>query len=157
MRSQRTMRARLANRADIPRLVALMREFYAEASVPLEDAWAARAVAGLIDDPSRGAVWLIEHGNAAVGHVVLSIRYAMEYGGPIGYIDDLFVRAEHRRMGAARVALDALVAECRRRRCRALYVEVGSSNDAAMALYRRYGMAAAPDDRQTLHVAWPEL
>jgi GNAT superfamily N-acetyltransferase len=149
------MKARRASSADIPPLVALMREFYAEAAFPLDSGWAARAFAGLMADPAAGAVWLIEQDAVPVGHVVLSVRYAMEYGGPVGYIDDLFVRSEHRRKGAARAGLDALVDECRRRGCRALHVEVGSSNHAALALYGSYGLIPATDDRQTLHVAWP--
>jgi ribosomal protein S18 acetylase RimI-like enzyme len=149
-----TMRARRASSADIPQLVALMREFYAEAAFSLDDEWAARAFAALIDDPSAGAVWMIEHDDVAIGHVVLSVRFAMEFGGPVGYVDDLFVRSEHRRKGAARVGLDALVEECRRRDCRALHVEVGTSNDAAIALYGLYGLVPGTDDRQTLRVVW---
>ena len=145
---------RLATRADIPELVELMREFYAEASFPLDEEWAGRAFADLIDESSRGAVWIIECDGAPIGHVVLSVRFAMEFGGLSGYIDDLFVRREHRRKGAAAAGLDALIGECRRRGCRSLHVEVGLDNDGANALYRRYGLAAGDDRRQSLRVVW---
>ena len=149
------MAVRLAERADIPRLVELMREFYAESSCPLDRAWAETAFADLIAAPERGAVWIVEVGGGPAGHVVLSVRFAMEFGGLIGYIDDLFVRPAHRRKGAARAALDALVADCRRRGCRSLHVEVGPDNYAAAALYRAIGLAPIGDARQTLRVVWP--
>ena len=127
---------RLATQADVANLVALMREFYAESPFPLEEEWAARSFASLLAEPSRGAVWLMEQDGVRVGHVVLSVRHAMEFGGLSAYIDDLFVRPAYRRRGAARAGLDALVAECRRRDCRAIEVEVAPDNRAAIALYR---------------------
>jgi ribosomal protein S18 acetylase RimI-like enzyme len=147
------VRARPAAATDIQALVELMREFYAEASYPLDREWAARAFSDLIADPARGAVWLVEVDGAPAGHVVLSVRFAMEFGGLIGYVVDLFVRPAFRRRGAARAGLDALVAECRRRGCRAIEVEADPDNRPASALYRAYGFAAAADGRRHLRVA----
>jgi ribosomal protein S18 acetylase RimI-like enzyme len=148
------MNVRLATFADIPSLVELMHEFYAESSFPLDRTWAAAAFAQLLDDPSRGAVWIIESSGLPIGHIVLAVRFAMEFGGLIGYIDDLFVRPEHRRRGAARAAVESLIADCRRRDCRSLYVEVGPDNDAAQALYRRFGLLPIDDRRQSLRLIW---
>jgi len=143
---------RLATLPDIPILVELMHAFYAEASFPLDRAWAARAFANLIAEPARGAVWLIDVDGDMVGHVVLSVRFTMEFGGLSAYIDDLFVRADCRRHGAASAGLDALVTECRRRGCKSIHVEVDPVNVAAQALYRRYGLAPGSDQRQVLSV-----
>jgi len=132
-----------------------MREFYAESSFPLDRECAEQAFTRLIADPSLGAVWIIECDGAAAGHVVLSVRFAMEFGGLAAYIDDLFVRPRHRRRGAASAGLDALVAECRHRGCRSLHVEVAPDNHAAVALYRRYGLVPLGDQRQQLRVAFP--
>lgn len=142
--------ARLATPPDIPALVDLMRDFYAESSFPLDRAWAAQAFADLLADASRGAAWIIERDGQPVGHAALSVRFAMEFGGLIAYIDDLFVRTEHRRNGAARAGLDALVEECRRRGCRSIHVEVAPDNHAAIALYRRFGLAPGDDERMQL-------
>ena len=146
------MNTRLATPADIPQLVELMHEFYRESSFPLDRGWAADAFAQLLGSPSQGAVWIVESDESAVGHAVLSVRFAMEFGGAIGYVDDLFVRPAYRRRGAARTALDALTAECRRRGCRALLVEVDPGNVAAQALYRRTGLLPLDDERETLRL-----
>jgi len=141
---------RPATPSDVPKLVELMHDFYAESSFPLDGEWAARAFADLMADPSRGAAWIIEQDGSPIGHVVLSVRFAMEFGGLSAYIDDLFVQPEHRRKGAARAGLDALVAECRRRGCRSIHVEVAPDNHAAIALYRQFGLAPGDDERQQL-------
>jgi ribosomal protein S18 acetylase RimI-like enzyme len=132
-----------------------MREFYAEAGIPLDEVWAGHAFEILVQAPQHGAVWLIESDGEAIGHVVLSIRFAMEFGGFSGYIDDLFVRPAYRRRGAASVGLNALLAECRQRGCHSVHVEVGTDNHAAQMLYRRYGLVAGDDQRQALRVVLP--
>ena len=150
-----TVRARQAERADIPHLVALMREFYAEASYPLDDAWATGAFEHLLGEPALGAVWLVEEGDAPIGHVVLTIHFSMEFGGLCGTIDDLFVKPAYRRRGAGSAAIEAVIAECRRRGCRALSVEVGTDNRAAQALYEKFGLVSIGHGRETLRAAIP--
>ena len=105
---------RRATAADVDVLVDLMREFYAEAGFPLDEAWAASAFARLLDDSSLGAAWIMSVDGEAAGHAVLTVRFAMEFGGLSGYIDDLFVRTHHRRRGAAQAGLEALVADAAR-------------------------------------------
>ena len=146
--------ARRAEHSDIPQLVELMRAFYAESSFRLDRDGARRAFECLIAEPVHGAVWLIECDGVPVGHIVLSLRFTMEFGGLSGYIDDLFVRPTHRRRGAARAGLEALFAECHRRGCRSIHVEVSSDNEAANVLYRRYGLVLGDDARRTLRVVW---
>ena len=145
---------RRATPADVEQLVALMREFYAESSFPLDEAWAANAFSNLLADPSLGAVWIVVDDKAPIGHLVLTVRFAMEFGGLIGYIDDLFVRTSHRRLGAA-TALDALMADCKRRGCKSIHVEVDPNNAAAVALYGRFGLAPGADDRLQLKAVLP--
>ncbi len=147
--------ARRAERSDIPVLVELMREFYEESSFPLDGDWSARAFDMLITEPAYGAAWLIEYGRVPVGHVVLSVRFTMEFGGLSGYVDDLFVRSPYRRKGGASAGLDDLLAECHRRGCHSVQVEVGSDNHGAQALYRRHGLIPGDDGRQTLRLVCP--
>jgi GNAT superfamily N-acetyltransferase len=150
-----SMSARQAERADIPRLVELMREFYAESSYPLDDAWATAAFEHLLGEPALGAVWLVEDGETPIGHVVLTVHFSMEFGGLCGTIDDLFVKPAHRRRGAGSAAIEAVIAECWRRGCRALSVEVGTHNRAAKSLYENVGLVSVNDGRETLRLVIP--
>jgi GNAT superfamily N-acetyltransferase len=132
-----------------------MREFYAESSYPLDDAWATAAFEHLLGEPALGAVWLVEDGETPIGHVVLTVHFSMEFGGLCGTIDDLFVKPAHRRRGAGSAAIEAVIAECWRRGCRALSVEVGTHNRAAKSLYENVGLVSVNDGRETLRLVIP--
>ncbi|MBA4137533.1 MAG: GNAT family N-acetyltransferase [Opitutus sp.] len=141
---------RRATPADIPALVGLMREFYAEAAYPLDDAWAAASFAALLAEPAFGAVWLAARDGAAVGHAVLTVRHSMEFGARDGFIDDLFVRPTARRQGVGNALLRELFAEAKKRELRALHVEVSRDNAAAHGLYARFGLKDRERQRLTV-------
>jgi GNAT superfamily N-acetyltransferase len=143
---------RQARRDDIPVLLALMCEFYAESGYELDRAVAERAFAAILSDDRLGYVWLIDDENKTVGYIVLTLRFAMEYGGLIGCLDDLFVVPQSRNKGLSTAALIQVRDFCKTGGIRAITVEVGFSNGPAQAVYRRVGLADAPD-RQLLALA----
>jgi len=103
-----------AGHADIPALVELMSQFYAESSYALDREWAAASFAQLLEDELRGAVWIARCGTDPAGHVVLALRHSMEFGGLAGVVDDLFVRPQFRRNGVGSALLSALFDACRK-------------------------------------------
>jgi GNAT superfamily N-acetyltransferase len=136
-----------ATRADIDDLVVLMDAFYRESSYLLDPVWAARSFEHLLANPSLGSIWIARIDAEAVGHAVLTVRYAMEHRALAGCIDDLYVAPSHRRRHVATRLLGAFLDECRRRACAAVTVEVAASNPAALDLYRRFGLAPPAGDR----------
>jgi len=147
-----TTATRKATLDDIPALVDMMQEFYAEADYSLDRQWAAASFSALLRDDSLGVVWIIADDSEPAGYVVLTVRFSMEYGGLDAFIDDLFIRPEWRRRGLGRAALRALFDECKRRQVLAVHVEVGHDNVAAKALYYSYGLKLGADGRQRLTV-----
>ena len=131
---------RRATPSDVPLLVELMQEFYAETAVPLDTAWASASFQRLLAQDALGAVWVAEVGGEPAGHAVLTVRHSMEFGAADGFIDDLFVRAAHRRHGVGAALPRELFVEAKRRHLRAVHVEVGRDNAAAHGLYARFGM-----------------
>jgi ribosomal protein S18 acetylase RimI-like enzyme len=133
-----TASIRAATSADIETLVALMRDFYDEDGDPFHAEVSRAAFATLLAEPSSGRVWLAEEGALAVGYVVLTLGFSMEFGGRDAFVDDLYVvpRRRGRRVGHA--LLDACETTCRGLGVRALHLEVKPTNPAA-ALYRRLG------------------
>ena len=136
---------RLAGMNDIGALVDLMAEFYAESGYVLERARAEAAFRDVIADPRLGFVWLIEMDGVGVGHLVLTLRYAMEHGGPIACLDDLYVRPSWRNRGLSSNALRDAIEFCRARGIRAITVETGPGNGAAQNVYRRAGFSVLAD------------
>lgn len=130
---------RPASSADMPALVALMQAFYEEAGFALPAAPATGAFAALIAAPHLGAVWVAEHDGEAVGHLVLTVAFSMEYGGPRGFIDDLYVRPIERGHGTGAALLAAARRGAVERGLRALCVETGLADHPARRLYARAG------------------
>src|SRR4051794_10846587 len=96
---------RPAGLPDVPVLVGLMQAFYAEADFPLRAGPAAASFEALLANPRLGGVWLAVDGVDAVGHLVLTLCFSMEYGGLRGFIDDLYVRPDARARGAGAALL----------------------------------------------------
>ena len=136
-----TANVRSAAKNDVPVLVELMREFYAESKYSLDGDWAVRSFNQLLQSTERGAAWISFRGSDPAGYVVLTTRHSMEFGGLDGFVDDLFVRPAFRRHGVGASLLTELFRECSKRRVLAVHVEVGSGNTAVQALCRRFGLS----------------
>jgi len=135
---------------DIAALVELMREFYAESGLSLDQDWAAESFRALLDDDTRGAVWIVNGDDTPVGYIVLTVRHSMEYGGLDGFIDDFYVRPAFRRQGLGQSAVDALLAEAAQRGLKALHVEAARDKTAARELYDRLGFKPTDPNRVML-------
>ena len=145
----RTVIAR-AGAADIPALIDLMSEFYAESSYALDREWAEASFHRLLADEARGAAWLAWQGAEPAGYVVLTLRHSMEFGGLAGVIDDLYVRPACRRQRVGFALMSTLFEACRGLCVAAVHVEVGPDNVGALALYRSFGLRGYSVERQTL-------
>lgn len=142
---------RKASAQDIPLLIEMMDEFYAEAGYELNRGHAAEAFAALIADDSRGLVWIVESPAESAGYLVLTLKFSMEYGGLTACLDDLYVRAAYRNRGLSTSALAEMREFCRGIGARAVSVEVGRDNGPAQTVYRRAGFVET--DRQLLTLA----
>lgn len=132
---------RLATLTDLDVLAAMMREFYAEARVPAPEFPAERTLEALLDDTRLGQVWVIESDGHAAGFVIVTVSFSMALGALRGVIDHFYVTPKYRRLGLGHAALEEVKWACRRRGVRALLVEVGPANDAAISAYRSVGFA----------------
>ncbi len=147
---------RQASFSDIPQLVELMREFYAESDFALNEAHAAAAFSALLADERLGAIWLLDVAEKPAGYLVLTWCYSMEYGGQKAVLDDFFVRPAHRNTGVGTAALAAVPDLCRARGMRAITIEAAPDNGPAQRVYRRTGFVPAPDrELLTLALAAP--
>ena len=82
---------------------------------------------------------MVRHADRAVGYVVLTLGYSIEYGGRDGFIDDLYLVPDARSRGWGRMIVDFALAEAARLGIRVLHLEVEANNDRARSLYRLAG------------------
>ena len=146
---------RQASTQDLADLLALMREFYAEAGYSLNLDRARAAFLPLLAPGHLGQVWLAELDSQVAGHLVLTFCYSMEYGGRSAFIDDLFVRPTLRNRGVGRALVGHARAICEGLGVRAMHLEVARTNDPAQTVYRAVGFDSTERQLLTLALAPP--
>src|SRR5579859_2148624 len=130
---------RLAISADIDLLIEFMRQFYAIDQYPFEEHAARIAAEQIVGDHTFGRIWLITTEEEAIGYIVVTFGYSLEYHGRDAFIDEFFVTASHRNRGVGTKAMQFVLDRCPELGIHALHLEVERSNTAAQALYQNVG------------------
>lgn len=137
-----TMRARVVLRpvrpADLAALTRMAVAFNDEDGHPLSRG-GRRALKDLCAGHPHGRGYMIEHGGAAIGYIVIGLGFSIEYGGVDGFLDEFYVDAAHRGRGIGTAALVELGKVARREKIKALHLEAMPANDRAARLYTRLG------------------
>lgn len=132
----------LAGSEDSPELLSLMRMFYREEGYPFNEERTRCALLALLSNPLFGAVWVFRMEGRAVGYLVVTFGYSLEFGGRDAFVDELFVEPAARGQGIGTRALEIAQEHCRRNGVAALHLEVEHENPKARALYERIGFKA---------------
>jgi len=146
--SYAAVQIRKALTTDTGVLISLMEEFYAESNYSFDRQHVISAFNQLLADSGLGQVWIAEENDTALGYIVLTVGFSMEYGGYDAFVEDLYIRPAYRQSGLGTGLMEVLVAECRRRYVRAIHLEVDRDNIAAKRLYKRFGFI--DNERQLL-------
>jgi len=134
-------------------LAALVVALYAEddhGPVPMTPARARAQVLAMLATPDRVRPLWIRLDDEVAGYVILAEFWSNEFGGPMLYVDEMYVRPALRGRGIGSAILDRLVAEARARDLVRVSLEVNEGNPRAEALYRRLGFTS--EARRTLSV-----
>ena len=121
-------------------------------SAPLSEAARAALAPGLRAHPAAFAL-LAWQGEVAVGAAVCVWGFSTFTGCPSLNVHDLAVQPEYRGRGVGRLLLEEIERRARARGSSKLTLEVHSTNEGAMRLYRRFGFG--PWDAPTLFVTKP--
>jgi ribosomal protein S18 acetylase RimI-like enzyme len=134
---------RRAKRADLAELLDMMRVFNRAEHIPFRRARTAVALERLLREPRLGLVVVIEAAGrgtpALAGYAVVTLGYDLEFGGPDGFVTEIFVRPGHRRHGLGAQLLDAAMGALRAAGAGAVHLFVWPENRAARRLYARAG------------------
>ena len=84
-------------------------------------------------------MWIIHLGGAAVGYIVLTLSYSLEFDGRDAFVDELYVEEGYRGRGVGGLALRLAADTCQTMGIRALHLEVGRENLRARAVYEKAG------------------
>ncbi|WP_433851810.1 N-acetyltransferase family protein [Stenotrophomonas nitritireducens] len=148
------LRFRLATPADFPRLIAMVRAFYAEDHIAFDPALVEPGLRTLLAEPACGAVLLLEGGDVAeAGYITLGWCFSVEQGGRFVLLDELYLAPAARGRGWGRQALalarDWAIVEG----ASVMRLEVNHHNARAKSLYLSAGYRDDERDILTLPLA----
>jgi ribosomal protein S18 acetylase RimI-like enzyme len=131
----------------------LMRVFYAHERFDFDPEASGRMLRHLLARPEVGAVFLAREAGRALGYLVLTRCYSLEFGGPFVLLDEIFVLPEAQGRGLGKRLLDTASAYCRASGFGYLRLEVQKKNLRALEVYRAYGFRT--EDRFLLSLPVP--
>ena len=143
---------RPATSSDLEAVLALHRDFFAEDEYTFREEESRANLARLLAEPGLGRVFVMDEDGTAIGYLVLTFGFSLEFGGRDALVDELYVSPGHRGRGLGTRALDAAEAACREQGIRAVHLVVERYKDGAQALYRRAGFVAHQRDVMTKRI-----
>ena len=136
----KAFRIRPATRADVPIILELIRDLATYERAPSEvTVTEEQLVQVLFGQKPVAEVLLAFEGNTSVGFAVFFHNFSTWLGRPGLYLEDLFVRPEHRGKGYGRALLVDLAKIARDRACGRMEWAVLDWNDPAIEFYKKLG------------------
>lgn len=139
-----------ATLADLDAVLPLLAAQLAEHGMPQETEVLRAAVAGLLEDPARGAMFVARDVERTVGVASLSFTWTLEHGGRVVWLEELYVMPSARAHGVGTALLGAALAWAREAGCRAVDLEVDIDHARVESLYRRHAFEPLPRRRFSL-------
>jgi len=141
----------LLSEEEVPALLEMMREFYAQQQMRFDEKIARAAIERLLKAPQLGQIYLIFRGPALAGYFALTFCFSLEFHGRFALLDELYLREAFRRLKLGEGVVGFAEGICRREGIAALRLEVGRENAPAQALYKKSGFA---EDARNLMTKW---
>ena len=127
----------------------LMRRLYTEPGGEHDRTRAKRAMESLFAHPEAGGAWFIQADGEIAGYLVVTACFSLEFGGPFGLLDELYLTEPWRGKALGARAIAFAEQWCRTRGIDALRLEVSQENTRALRLYLRAGFVSHGRDLMT--------
>ena len=141
----------LLSEQELPALLEMMREFYAQQHMRFDEAAASRAINKLLQSLEHGQIYFIFRGTDLAGYFALTFCFSLEFHGRFALLDELYLRESFRRQKLGKAVVAFAEELCKKTGARALRLEVGRENGPAQALYRAAGFE---EDARNLMTKW---
>jgi ribosomal protein S18 acetylase RimI-like enzyme len=126
---------RAVTAADIDVVVAMMQDFYAIDSYPMDTHTSRGLLAQFLENKELGRSWLILNNGNLIGYAIITFIFSFEYKGRIAFLDELYIIPEGRGLGAGSKAVGFIQAQAKLHSVKLIYLEVEDHNEAAQKLY----------------------
>jgi ribosomal protein S18 acetylase RimI-like enzyme len=136
---------------ELPALLELMREFYAQQEMRFDEPAASLAINRALSNPELAQIYLIFRGAELAGYFALTFCFSLEFHGRFALFDELYLREPFRRQKLGKAVVAFAEDLCKKAGIKALRLEVGRENQPAQSLYRAAGFK---EDERNLMTKW---
>jgi ribosomal protein S18 acetylase RimI-like enzyme len=136
---------------ELPALLELMREFYAQQEMRFDEPAASLAINRALKNPELAQIYLIFRGAELAGYFALTFCFSLEFHGRFALFDELYLREPFRRQKLGKAVVAFAEDLCKQAGIKALRLEVGRENQPAQSLYRAAGFK---EDERNLMTKW---
>ncbi len=133
----------IATLDDVETLLPLVQAFHEYEELPFDRTLDRHALEQLLKNETIGKVWIIYDSDIAIGYVIVTFAYTLEYRGYEACIDEFYVRPAYRGQGIGTQTLQFVESYCQLHNINAISLEVAEDNNRAQRIYRKAGY----DDR----------
>lgn len=140
---KRIVLVRQATLADADRLIALVTAFHGETGHAPEERQTA-ALVRMLAGPALGRAWIAVEGGSDVGYGLALFRHSIDHGGPVAFLDDLYIAPDRRRHGLGGLLLAAICRGLAAAGVAAVELRADPQDEAACRFYRGAGFTAGP-------------
>lgn len=130
---------------DLDFLMDLVRSYYEYDGHVFDAGLVKESIKNLINQPSFGRVWLIDlfdknsAKSRAIGYIVLTFGYSLEFHGRDAFIDEFFIVESERRNGFGKKTMELIVEKAKEFEIKAIHLEVVTGNYNAYEFYNKIG------------------
>jgi GNAT superfamily N-acetyltransferase len=136
---------------ELPALLELMREFYAQQEMRFDEPAASLAINRALSNPELAQIYLIFRGAELAGYFALTFCFSLEFHGRFALFDELYLREPYRRQKLGKAVVAFAEDLCKKAGIKALRLEVGRENQPAQSLYNAAGFK---QDERNLMTKW---
>ncbi len=134
-----TISFRSAESSDIPLILQMNKALNEYTGTEVDTPRIQRGLQTFIGHPEYGIVWLICAEDTAVGYMVLTWGFSLEFGGRDAFLDEFYIQEQHRGQGIGKQAMIFAAEQCQALEIQAIHLEVERDNDGAQEFYKRLG------------------
>lgn len=132
----------LAQNEDQEEILSMMQDFYAIDHYPFDKDLTSTNLREFISNQNLGRLWVIREDQHVIGYMALTFGYSFEFKGRDAFLDELYLKENHRSRGLGSQAIDFVLEQAKTLGIEAVHLEVERHNEKGNKLYLRKGFEA---------------
>jgi ribosomal protein S18 acetylase RimI-like enzyme len=128
-----------ASKSNIDEVLNLINGLYDHNYIPFEEDKVRLALEKLLDDESKGYVWIVCDKKSIIGYFIVSLGYSLECNGQVAKIDEMYIKKSHRNLGYGKAILGTIEDFCMEHNVYTVSLEVEKHNINAQVFYQLKG------------------